>query len=89
MQSNTKETECANFPKEIFVKDGERPTVREMFEVLKVGQLLHITYERKLHNAIKQECLRQNDLARAVGGELNINYRTKKKDNEILIYRLK
>ena len=70
MQSNEKEIECANFPKEIFVK-------------------VHIPYERKLHNAIKQECLRQNDIARAVGGELNINFRTKKKGDEILIYRLK
>ncbi len=89
MQSNIKEIECANFPKEIFVKDEERPTVRSLFEGLEAGQLLHINYERKLHNAIKQECLRQNDIARAVGGELNINYRTKRKGNEILIYRLK
>lgn len=89
MQSNEKEIECANFPKEIFVKDGERPTVKSLFEGLDAGQLLHIPYERKLHNAIKQECLRQNDIARAVGGELDINFRTKKKGDEILIYRLK
>ena len=89
MQSNVKETDFANIPKEIFVKDGERPTVRSLFESLEAGQLLHITYERKLHNAIKQECLRQNDIARAVGGELDINFRTKKKGDEILIYRLK
>jgi len=89
MQSNVKETESANFPREIFVKIEERPTVKSMFTSLEVGQLLHVPYDEKLHNAIKQECKRQNDLARAVGGELDINYRTKKSGDEILIYRLK
>lgn len=89
MQSNEKEIENTNFSREIFVKSGERPTVRSMFTSLEAGQLLHVPYEEKLHNAIKQECLRQNDLARAVGGELDINYRTKRSGDEILIYRLK
>lgn len=89
MQSNENKTECANFPKEIFVKDDECPTIKSLFTSLEVGQLLHIKYEEKRHNAIKQECSRQNEIARAVGGELNINFRTKRSGDEILIYRLK
>lgn len=89
MQNNTKENKNQNFLQEIFVKNEERPTVKSLFKGLEVGTLLHIGYEEKLHNHIKQECHRQNEIARALGGELNLFYRTSRKGDEILIYRLK
>lgn len=89
MQNYIKENENQNFLQEIFVKSEERPTVKSLFKSLEVGTLLHIAYEESLHNHIKQECHRQNEIARAVGGELNLFYRTKRSGDEILIYRLK
>lgn len=73
----------------LYVKDGERPTVKSLFESLGVGDTLHIKYEPKLLGAIRQECFRQNEIARAIGGELNIFFRTSQKGGEILIFRLK
>lgn len=81
-----------NSPKNIhniYVKKGERPTIKSLFECLSVGDYLHINHDARLYNAIKQECFRQNEIARAVGGELNIRFRTKKLCDEILILRLK
>ena len=89
MQKYLKDINSPNFLQEIFVKNEERPTVKSLFEGLDVGALLHIGYEAKLHNAIKQECHRQNEIARAVGGALNLFFRTTRKGNEILIFRLK
>ena len=89
MQKYSKEREITNFPQHIYVRDGERPTVKSLFEGLRVGDTLHIGYSAKLHNAIKQECFRQNEIARALGGELNLSYRTARRGDEILIYKLK
>lgn len=89
MQNNVKQNKNQNFLQEIFVKNEERPTVRSLFKALEVGTLLHIGYEEKLHNHIKLECHRQNEIARAIGGELNLFFRTKRNGDEILIYRLK
>lgn len=89
MQKYSKEREITNFPQQIYVREGERPTIKSLFEGLGVGDTLHIDYSSKLHNAIKQECFRQNEIARALGGELNMNFRTARKGGEILIYRLK
>ena len=61
-----------NSPKNIhniYVKKGERPTIKSLFECLAVGDYLHINHDARLYNAIKQECFRQNEIARAVGGE--------------------
>ena len=73
---------------EIFLKDGERPSVKSMFQAIPVGGILRV-YDLTLRRAIAQECFRQNEIARAIGGELNLFFRTKKKNDHIIIYRLK
>lgn len=73
----------------IHVKNSERPTIKSLFDCLEVGDTLCMDYDSKVHAGIKQECYRQNEIARAVGGELNLFFRTAKKNNHILIYRLK
>lgn len=87
MQSYKKERQLQNNC-HLYVKDGERPRIKCLFTCLQVGTYLHIKYDAKLHNAIKQEAFRQNEIARAIGGELNIKYRTKRVGDEILILRL-
>lgn len=73
----------------IKVKSGECPTIKSLFECLGVGDTLVLPYERKRLAAVRQECFRQNEIARALGGRLNLFFRTMRLGDEILIYKLK
>ncbi len=73
----------------IQVKKDERPTIKSLFDCLEVGDTLSIDYDFRVHAAVRQECFRQNEIARAVGGEMNLFFRTAKKGDQTLIYRLK
>ena len=88
MQNYIKESNSQKKYKHFFVKDGERPTVRSLFDCLNAGDLLHINYDSKLHNAIKQEAFRQNECARFEHDIFFVKFRTKRLGDEIIIQRL-